>query len=301
MTTTFTETRIISLNSESGVQKNGSFMSDLAFYFPNLLRDEPDIIHKQITLSNSQIPVSFYIVNYTNNVFYINGSAITIPVGNYNSTSLSAVVTAALLAAGIVMTISISKTTGVFTFASPSAFTINSTNPMTTANQILGLDSKNNSVAVLALGIYTAVLPFACNLLGIKQLLIKSNILSGNNYSASSGGQTTLLATCPVNVGAWGMIVYESRSKISVNNGSLDEIDIQILDAETNLPINFWNQNWTMTLLLHITREIPDKMLPLESAGQVTLGKSESIQKPDAPPPPKTVSPDQIELNILES
>lgn len=293
---TYVETRIISLNSESGTQKNGVYMSDLAFQMPLLLKDEPDIVHKQISLSNAQIPVSFYIVNYTNNVFRINASTITIPVGNYTSSSLNAVLVNQLLAAGITMTITISKATGVFTFTSPAAFTIYSTNIITTAGQILGL-GPSDSVAALVLGVYVAVLPFPCNLLGIKQLLIKSNILSGNNYSASSGGQTTLLATVPVNVGAWGMITFESRSKISVHNLSLDEIDIQILDAETNLPINFWNQNWTMTLLLHITRSIMPKLGP--SANDIALAKPLSPE-PTPKIPKKPLSPDQLDLNLLE-
>lgn len=293
MSNTYVETRIISLNSESAnAYKNGSFMSDLAFYFPNLLKDDADIVHKQITLSNGQIPVSFYILNYTNNVLRINSSTITIPVGNYTSSSLAAVLIDQLLAVGITMTIVISKITGVFTFTSPAAFTLYSTNALTTCEQILGLDSANDTVGVLTGGVYAATLPFACNLLGIKQLLIKSNILSGNNYSASSGGQTTLLATVPVSVGAWGMIAYESRSKISVHNSSLDEIDIQILDAETNLPINFWNQNWTITLLLHITRTIMPKLQVLPD---VPLAKPD-----DAKVQPPALSPDELDLKLLE-
>lgn len=293
MSNTYVETRIISLNSESAnAYKNGSFMSDLAFYFPNLLKDDADIVHKQITLSNGQIPVSFYILNYTNNVLRINSSTITIPVGNYTSSSLAAVLIDQLLAVGITMTIVISKITGVFTFTSPAAFTLYSTNALTTCEQILGLDSANDTVGVLTGGVYAATLPFACNLLGIKQLLIKSNILSGNNYSASSGGQTTLLATVPVSVGAWGMIAYESRSKISVHNSSLDEIDIQILDAETNLPINFWNQNWTITLLLHITRTITPKLQVLPD---VPLAKPD-----DAKVQPPALSPDELDLKLLE-
>jgi hypothetical protein len=296
-TSTYTETRIVSLNSESGTQKNGSFLSDLAFSFPNLLRVEPDIVHTQISLANAQIPVSFYTANYTNNVFRINSTTITIPVGNYNSSSLSSQIIAQLLLAGITMTITISRTTGVFTWTSTAPFTLFGSSSITTAEQLLGLSSTSDTVAALVLGSYVATLPFPCNLLGIKQLLIKSNILSGNNYSASSGGQTTLLATCPVNVGAWGMITFESRSKISVNNGSLDEIDIQIMDAETNLPVNFNNQNWTMTLILHITRELSTKLLPLES---IPLAKTDG-NKADVPPPPKVVTQDQLDLKLLES
>ena len=69
---TYVETRIISLSSESAtIFRNGSYLSDVLFSFKGLLKNEPDIIHKTVTLANAQVPVSFYVVNYTNNVFII--------------------------------------------------------------------------------------------------------------------------------------------------------------------------------------------------------------------------------------
>jgi hypothetical protein len=69
------------------------------------------------------------------------------------------------------------------------------------------------------------------------------------------------------------------------------------MDAETNLPVNFNNQNWTMTLILHITRELSTKLLPLES---IPLAKTDG-NKADVPPPPKVVTQDQLDLKLLES
>lgn len=307
---TYIETKVISLNSESASQyNNGSFLSNMVFSLSTLLKDEPDTLHKQLTLANAQIPVSFYIVNYTNNQFlfttYPSGSPvlniITIPVGNYNSSSLISVLTDLFLAISVVMTITISKITGDFTFSSTSNYAFNSTSVLTTANQILGLNKASNLVPTLVGGDYVATCPFACNLLGIKQLMIKSNIISANNFSTSSNGQTTLIATIPVDSGAWSMINYVDTggSKISFNNATLDEIDILILDAETNKEINFSNANWTMTILLHITKKLDlTKVTPTlgEIVDRPVIPKIEKLNTPINLP----LSKDEQELKILE-
>jgi hypothetical protein len=266
--TTYIETRVISLNSESAdIYKNGTYLSDMVFGFLGLLKDEADILHKQITLANAQIPVSFYIVNYTNNVFvFITNplgvpvyTTITIPVGNYNSTTLITALYYAILPTGLSMLITISKLTGVLTFSSTSNYGFRSTSVLTTANQILGLNKASDLIASMDInGNWIATLPFPCNLLGIKQLQVRSSILSMNNFSSNSRGQNTLLATIPVDSGAWGMINFldTTGNNITFNNTTLDEIDIQIVDAETGKTINFWNSNWTMTLIIHLTRSI---------------------------------------------
>ena len=263
--TTYTETRVISINSENATTyKNGNFLSNMIFSFNGLLKDEPDILQRQITLTNAQVPVSFYIVNYTNQVFVIknNGTGIsynvTIPIGNYNSTNFITAVTSAILStASITMTITISSTTGILTFSSATNFQFTSTSTASTANALFGFSNTSNLVSSLS-GTYTATAPYPLNLLGIKQLQVKSNVFSANNFSSNSNGQDTLLATIPVNVGAWGMINFDSSTgnNVSFSNVSLDDIDIQIVDAETNKPINFNNCGWTMTFLLHIIRRL---------------------------------------------
>jgi len=307
---TYIETKVISLNSENAIQyNNGTFLSNMVFSLPTLLKDEPDTLHKQLTLANAQIPVSFYIVNYTNHKFVFTtyplgvptDNIITIPVGNYNSSSLISVLTDLLLAVGDVMTITISKITGDFTFSSPSQYLFKSTSVLTTANQILGLSSTSNLTPTLVTGNYVATCPFPCNLLGIKQIMIKSSIFSCNNFSSSSNGQTTLIGTIPVDNGAWGMISYVDTggSKISFNNATLDEIDIQILDAETNKEINFSNTNWTMTILLHITKKL-DLTRVTPTLGDIVdkpnIPKIENINAPINPP----LSKDEQELKLLE-
>ena len=67
----YLDSRIIILNSEHGIQNNGSYKSDILFKFQGLLIQENDIEQVQFSFVNAQIPVSFYTINYTNNVFKI--------------------------------------------------------------------------------------------------------------------------------------------------------------------------------------------------------------------------------------
>ena len=91
---TIEDSVIINLNSNNASSLNGTFLSNLVWTTNGVLKDESNIMYCTISVANAQIPVSFYSVNYTNNVLnYTIASAdysITITVGNYNSdTSLN--------------------------------------------------------------------------------------------------------------------------------------------------------------------------------------------------------------------
>ena len=57
---TFTETKIINLNSKNSIKNNSTFLSNVFFQFSGLLKDEDDIIERYISIQNAQIPFSFY-------------------------------------------------------------------------------------------------------------------------------------------------------------------------------------------------------------------------------------------------
>ena len=307
--TTFTDTKIISLNTESAGLKNGSYLSSVSFNLQGLLKDEPDIIHRQITLQNAQLPVSFYIVNYTNKTFVIKFGAtdytITIPVGNYNANTLITAIQSAILTATTnVVSVAISKISGIFTFTSSLAFTLRSSLSTFTMRTILGLD-RTDLVATFTTS-YNATLPYPCNLLGTKLIQVNSPVISGNNYSSNLNGQTTLLATIPVQAPSFGLILYfdTGDTRVSFNNNNLDGIDIDIIDAETGQYINFNNCNWTMTLLLHITRKYNDtekttmqdfikNAIPLPPP-PINLGNSSVVQE-------KPLTEDEKQLKLLTS
>ena len=250
---TFVDTRIVCLTSQSAtVKRNDSYLSDLMFGFGFIYKDEPDIIHRQVQLLNAQIPYSFYVVNYTNNLFKYNlGTGITtvtIPPGNYQANTL---ITAIKTAVGYApFTIAISSINGKLTFSSDVAFTIYN-NFTYSIGSLLGFSSNsiNNSVSI------SLTCPYPLNLLGIKNLQIRSSNLVMRNVSSVQGGQTTLLASVPVSAVPFGMIDYIDKGNlISLDNKDLDDILIELIDGETGQYINMNGQDWCMTLAFHLTK-----------------------------------------------
>jgi len=261
---TYVDTRIISLNSQSATQyNNGTYLSSMNFNITSLLKNDPDIIHRQITLQSAQLPVSFYIINSTNNVLILRLSSqdwtVTIPVGNYNATTLITALIAGIFGAtGYTFTITISKINGKLTFQNVTAYSFRTSLATFTIGTILGLISKTDIASSTFINTVTPLYPL--NLLGQKSLQVSSSRISTTNFSTVGGGQTTLLGTIPVTAGAFGLILYTDTgaSQVSFNNHELSGIDINITDAETNEFINFNNCHWTMTILLHTTRKYLD-------------------------------------------
>lgn len=291
-----TDCKIISLNSEDGIQRNGTFLSNMKFDLPNLINPNPEVIYRQISLLNAQIPFSFYNVNYNYNtlglIFGITPISIIIPVGNYNSTNLFSTLTSNIQSlTTYIVNFAISNITGRITITSTTNFSISSNSPM---NKILGFLENTTYNSTLVGGTYTLTAPYPLNLLGTKKLQIRSTQLSMNNYSSNNGGLNTLLITIPVNASPFGMIDYTSisNSLISFSNSSLDEIDISISDAEDNNLINFNNQHWTLTLAIYEYKQI----IP---SPQPTNNTIELLKQIPIPQKPKQKTNDENQLEFL--
>lgn len=278
----YIETKIIAITSQSAtVKKNDSFLSQLRYEFGLILRDEPDIIHRSIQLLNAQIPVSFYVINYTNNIFkYKLGAGITltqtIPTGNYQANSL--ILAIKTLVGDGNFNITISSIDGKLTFTYNNSFIIYN-NFTYSIGFVLGFNNNsiNNSISNLLIA------PYPCNLLGIKTLQVRSNTLSCSNISSVEGGMTTLLSTIPVDVPPFGMINYNDKGNnlISINNTTLDDLDIEIIDGESGEFINFNNQDWCITFALHIhkntfnPKSIQNKNILQNEKDNKSLGNNE--------------------------
>ncbi len=255
--TTYIDTKIVSLTSQSAnIKYNGSFLSNVKYNLGIIIKNQPSIIHRQVQLLNAQIPYSFYVVNYTNNLFKTNilGSIITytIPTGNYNANNLITTILSTLgNPAGL--TLSISSITGKLTFTYTSNFIIYNDFQYSIGN-ILGLSPNTNTSS--ASNILICVNPL--NLLGIKSLQIRSTNLIMDNISSVQGGQTTLLSTIPVSCVPFGMIDYVDKGNhlITIYNDALDDLEIDIVDGETGEFINFNGQDWCITLAFHLIHKI---------------------------------------------
>ena len=314
MTSVYIDSHIITLTSDSATTINGTLLSDANFEFRGLLKDELDIVQRQISIISAQIPVSFYNINEYNNIFEgrINVSTnftCTIPLGNYNANSLCLFLNTFITALGFpTITFSIDKITGKLIWKYP-----NPTDDPTRAllfkkesicQEIFGfqkeIDYSGTSYSIGGGNSYVELRSvYPMNLLGAKVLSIKSPSLNTTNFSSVYKSANTLLATIPVDATLFGQIDYHNYAnlKTSFNNTDLNSLEIQIYDENNNL-VDFNGVNWAITLAIHLTRRYAGDTQPLANIEATLQGHSQDFRpsvEPNVKPKVKELSPeDQI-------
>ena len=297
---TVKDTRFISLNTQHCIKKPNSgtgdtlyesyFLSQIEFPFKDVLKDDDDILYSHVSIASAQIPVSFYLINYTVNVLKYtinNGSTqtMTLERGNYSITQLIDVITKGFFSAGYVFNITFNKITGKLLFIGPvsTTFTFLSYAFGSTINEIIGFDSilSYTSVGNVLNGEHP------CSLIGVKKIRVSSSAL--RTSSLSSGGGGDLLGIIPVNAPPYGLILYDNNSS---NEGGLllnrviGNIDITLTD-ESNRYINFNNVEYSITLAITTTRIIKEKLNTdfRDSTNQIMNIPNQPNQPLDAPLP----------------
>ena len=292
----YTDNRTIELNSYSGVKKNGTLNSSVDFNFTGLLKDESDIMRSYISIVNAQLPVSFYVINASNNFINVQTTGftlqtITIPKGNYNSLSLLTALNNALSAVSIACTISINKSNGCLTFLNTSSPSITFYATNTKMNYVLGF--TDNLIIISSL---TLTRPL--NLLGVKRIAINSFHLATSGYTSYDLGFSNTLATIPVDQAPFNMISYvnaNTSNNLILRLKYIDAIDIQIVDELGNY-IDFNGIDWSITLILSIERRDSEK---LNLDMRQTIADANKNLEPPKEEPPQEESKDEQELNIL--
>jgi hypothetical protein len=98
-------------------------------------------------------------------------------------------------------------------------------------------------------------LPYPCNFLGPKNLMIKCNNIILNNYDSFSKTEN-ILANIPINVPPFGFIIYDNDTEANlIENFNIDYLEILITDENNNL-INFNNIEWNLTLTINTNIEV---------------------------------------------
>jgi hypothetical protein len=261
----YVDNKIITLYSQYSVKNNGTYNSDVVFNFNSVLSEDETFIRAYISVTNAQIPSSFYIINETNNVLvynYIDTTVrtITLTKGNYNATNIISEIQSKLTIAGTPITITIDKITGKLLFSQYGTTISFYQNPL---SSLLGLFTESSVLTSTtisdALGVINA--PYPLNLLGVKQLLIKSSALCISSYDSRTLGLNDAIVSIPCNSAPFGLILFESQTDLDKHlliSNSIEQIDIRISDEHDNL-INFNNVNWCITIALSIERrDFPD-------------------------------------------
>lgn len=272
------ENRLIALNSADGIRRNTTMLSDMLFNFQNVLSDEDDIVSSNVCIMNAQFPVSFYTINALNNIFYLQtnvnvGNTFTIPVGNYNANTLIIAMNNLATAGLFLLKFSFNSLTGKISITANSGSGISSITfgsyTLSTFWKIVGLSTTSITGSSLI------TFPYPLNLLGVKKLIIKSQLLGVSSFDSGTN-QSIILSTIPNNNAPFTMISYENRSNLNkalVRVRKIDSIDIIIEDEDGN-KIDFNNVNWTITLVLEnirrmTTSEIPKLMQILERQNEL--------------------------------
>jgi hypothetical protein len=191
---------MITLNSKYAQYNNGTLKSNVVFPFKSILKDEDNIIQSYVTILDAQIPVSFYIVNYSVLNYQVASTnySITLLVGYYNANSLITEMQSEFTKNGHSFTITLNSNNGILTFSTSTIFSFLSTS---TCSYILGFSSTISSSG------NSLLMPFPMNLLGQTQLKICSKALPRKNFDILNS-----LAIIPISVSSYNLISWENNS-----------------------------------------------------------------------------------------
>jgi hypothetical protein len=216
----------------------------MVFDLNNIVKKDRTILYNMISVVHAEIPISYYIVNSSNNFLSLSVGDYNLINGNYNASTFKAML---LLLLPIGFSITLNSNNGKFTMTYTTDFTINSTS---TCYKFLGF-AKSTSYSSTS---YSLLFPYPCNFLGISRIKIKSATLATRNLDSYSGGN--LLASIPVNSAPNGLLIYENKSifKNILLNEFVNSIDITITDEQDNI-INFNGIDVYITLQIDSVRE----------------------------------------------
>ena len=296
------ERRIISLNSKYAQRLNDTYVSNVRFNFSDVLSDESDFIGAQCGIYNAQIPVSFYIIDYRNNVlsYKVNSTVfkVTLTPGNYNSTTFITLLKSAFLGNAHTFSIVIGANDGKLTFTLLTAATLNEfTEATTTMWNVLGFNT--GIAAPASSNIINS--PNPLNLLGIKKLKVYSDSLAILSLDSKNLSMSSLVDTIPVISGPYEVNQYFNPqapySRISVD--LINQIDIKIIDEE-GFFVNFNGIDWCITIVLIILRAESsngkgDLKTVLEKI-DTTLEEIDNFLEPNKP----TDQPQQMDVGDLD-
>lgn len=232
-------------NISSKNSTNGSFKSQVTVQLPDLTFHHDNIQNAYFSVLHCEVPNSFYVVNYTCNIFVLEGIAYTIPVGNYNATTI---ITQLLAQIPATFSISYSSITNKFTFTNiTSDFTINASSPLSTINKVLGLGNIDITSTSL-----TLICPYVVNFLPLPRINFRSNYFKFGNYNLDDGTSDIFLPL-QNNAGQQSTINYLNQTQLRniIIDRNITTFTINVTD-DFNRFINFNGVDWYMTFQIDI-------------------------------------------------
>ena len=224
------------INISSNTAQNGTFKSQVLVTFNDCNFTKKDIKNVYLSIQHCEIPNSFYIVNYTNNILIVNGTSYTLQRGNYSATSFATYLLTVLPAG---FTITYSNITNRYTISYSTNFTISATS---TVKNIMGIGNSDlTSVS------NTLTLPNCVNFLPLPRLNFRTNVFRF--------GSSDIMLSLQNNAPQMGCINYNnvSGTNFYLEDKTITSFVISVTDDAGNL-INFNGVDWYMTM--HIDMDV---------------------------------------------
>lgn len=236
-----TFTRLYNISSNVG-RINGEFCSQIQVQLPDLTFHQDHIQNAYFSVVHAEVANSFYIVNYTNNQFVLNGTTYTLTRGNYN---VNTFITMLLAAIPVGYTLTYSSITTKLTMGNATSFTINASSKSSTVNSIMGLGKTDLTGTSI-------IMPNVVNFIPLQRINFRTNYFKFSCYSTEDGSSDIFLPL-QNNAGQNSIINYvnQTQNKFLIQDRNVTTFVINVSDDFGNL-INFNGVNWYMTIQIDI-------------------------------------------------
>ena len=247
-----TKSRLFNISSASG-RLNGDYCSQIQVALPDLTFHLDHIQNAYFSVVHCEVANSFYIVNYTNNQFVLNGITYTLTRGNYNvNTFITMLLT--IIPAGYSLSYN-SATTKLTMTHTTTDFTINASSINSTVNSIMGLGKINLTSASLTLTFTNVV-----NFIPLQRINFRSNYFNFGCYSTTDGSSDIFLPL-QNNAGQNSIINYinQTQNKFLIQDRNITSFIIAVTNDQ-NQYINFNGVDWFMTIQIDVDYLEPPKI-----------------------------------------
>ena len=236
---------------------NNDLKSSCVFFIKDDLLNnaEKTIIETRVSILNCQIPLSMYIINETNNKFYVNDTPRYFEHGNYNIDSFiqelqNMLEFITVIYDSIKNKIIIQSTQNIV--LSDNAHSIF---PLIGFKQ--GVVYTSTYIDDLNGSYYELKAPFQINLSGLQNIYIHSPSFDTKNVDSYSKGKNCILSNIPVDA-EYGSILYytnnSNQKNIFKTISGVSSIQIDLMDDNYNF-LNLHNQDFSISLVIETVIE----------------------------------------------
>lgn len=192
-------------------------------------------------IDNFTCPISFFVVNETNNKLVTSTGTYTITTGNYNANTLRTALASVMSG----YTITYDSTQNKLTFSRTSAFTFYSTS---TCFKLLGFGEDEDHAS----SSNSLTSDYVVNLSGTSLIYIDIPNITTRNISAKNNGGFTTIVKSIVNKVSYGSVLAytnDTGSSIVLGEKYISYFQVRLLDDDYNL-LDLSGQYFTLTIEL---------------------------------------------------